>query len=120
MAHSTMLTPPNFNPRSREGSDFRGFLFVRSSADFNPRSREGSDLKYQSLRVPLPDFNPRSREGSDLVQAYSVGVCCRFQSTLPRGERHGQDLQWRDYYLFQSTLPRGERLRCSIMQIKNN
>ena len=34
------------------------------------------------------DFNPRSREGSDIIgQALQVSTC-KFQSTLPRGERH--------------------------------
>ena len=33
--------------------------------DFNPRSREGSDYNTMSYRSKDKDFNPRSREGSD-------------------------------------------------------
>ena len=34
----------NFNPRSREGSDFIGKVPKHLIIYFNPRSREGSDL----------------------------------------------------------------------------
>ena len=33
-------------------------------------------------------FNPRSREGSDSLGVLPAGTSVRFQSTLPRGERH--------------------------------
>ena len=33
--------------------------------DFNPRSREGSDLVTVYMGSMVEDFNPRSREGSD-------------------------------------------------------
>ena len=33
----------NFNPRSREGSDFICLFVMMILVDFNPRSREGSD-----------------------------------------------------------------------------
>ena len=33
------------------------------------------------------DFNPRSHEGSDAPRSIQVFLSCRFQSTLPRGER---------------------------------
>ena len=36
--------------------------------NFNPRSREGSDFLCWLLPLPLTNFNPRSREGSDTVQ----------------------------------------------------
>ena len=34
---------PDFNPRSREGSDTHTKTQLRGKCDFNPRSREGSD-----------------------------------------------------------------------------
>ena len=37
-------TPPDFNPRSREGSDQIDTSRVSSYLYFNPRSREGSDV----------------------------------------------------------------------------
>ena len=83
----------DFNPRSREGSDFFCQLFCTLFKDFNPRSREGSDL--DPIEIPFPNilfqstlprrerpygatlkrkdghFNPRSREGSDcMIQHY--------------------------------------------------
>ena len=33
----------NFNPRSREGSDYVELVDIDIKTDFNPRSREGSD-----------------------------------------------------------------------------
>ena len=77
----------NFNPRSREGSDYRLLYSGWRVLNFNPRSREGSDqsdsntgiTKDISIHAPVKGatrrwrcrpagrryFNPRSREGSD-------------------------------------------------------
>ena len=86
----------------------------------------------QSVVLAICHFNPRSREGSDDRQALFDLSPPRFQSTLPRGERHhifghtspaidfnprsreGSDLIRRQIFklvhdTFQSTLPRGER-----------
>ena len=43
------------------------FLEIISQlCNFNPRSREGSDFLYfSSFSMPALNFNPRSREGSD-------------------------------------------------------
>ena len=40
----------NFNPRSREGSDFHWTPFASSISYFNPRSREGSDKSYSTFQ----------------------------------------------------------------------
>ena len=124
--HQTVMAPftsfPDFNPRSREGSDIAGcdalterFISIHAPAKgatrpvflpdnavfhFNPRSREGSDPT--GLRFPPADFdfNPRSREGSDLSCFYSIFVPSGFQSTLPRRERHNRSssmLPFRDF-----------------------
>ena len=57
---------------------------------FNPRSREGSDVSSSWNFFETGNyFNPRSREGSDF-QSLTLRLCFMlFQSTLPRGERHG-------------------------------
>ena len=123
-------TSYNFNPRSREGSDFGKIMKYLSEVDFNPRSREGSDCSSRALIYILHNFNPRSREGSDKIidkplpihpisihaparGATKTGctVCGKqiFQSTLPRGERPGLTLYGKSTQIFQSTLPRGER-----------
>ena len=39
--------------------DYDGFK------DFNPRTREGCDYKYKRQGLSLYDFNPRTREGCD-------------------------------------------------------
>ena len=78
---------PDFNPRSREGSDPYSTSWLLSlpisihapvkgatrasgplwwrPAYFNPRSREGSDPRRGIGRHDAFNFNPRSREGSD-------------------------------------------------------
>ena len=64
-------------------------MTIRYSPDFpnfNPRSRVGSD-HLQSVQLNVQsDFNPRSRVGSDGSTEPDIGVG-RFQSTLPCRER---------------------------------
>ena len=55
----------NFNPRSREGSDYAWGVYCTAWANFNPRSREGSDSFRRIKKARCKNFNPRSREGSD-------------------------------------------------------
>ena len=55
----------DFNPRSREGSDYLLLGKVTKNEHFNPRSREGSDCTGTSPALSVLYFNPRSREGSD-------------------------------------------------------
>ena len=38
---------------------------IRAFKDFNPRSREGSDFQAARAGPDRQNFNPRSREGSD-------------------------------------------------------
>ena len=83
----------NFNPRSREGSDLLPSLSFLRQFDFNPRSREGSDYSQRTETCNFRHFNPRSREGSDLYFGQKSHSRDTFQSTLPRGERHGNRWQ---------------------------
>ena len=55
--------------------------------DFNPRSHEGSDKTSICHLSVAVNFNPRSHEGSDQITR-SRNTTAKFQSTLPRGERH--------------------------------
>ena len=55
--------------------------------DFNPRSREGSDFSASEFFGGVSDFNPRSREGSDTAVRPVSYLFSPFQSSLPRGER---------------------------------
>ena len=54
-----------FNPRTREGCDYRRHLRAHLYVSFNPRTREGCDLA-SIIRVSATlGFNPRTREGCD-------------------------------------------------------
>ena len=59
--------------------------------------------------IPRLYFNPRSHEGSDVSTSTKTNTLLKFQSTLPRGERHGIFGMMYTDPVFQSTLPRGER-----------
>ena len=56
MHSDSLLTIWNFNPRSREGSDFRCSMHRFSCTNFNPRSREGSDMLYWERKGGLHLF----------------------------------------------------------------
>ena len=56
---------PDFNPRSRTGSDHYHCQVALSQYHFNPRSRTGSDSALTIVQYPACYFNPRSRTGSD-------------------------------------------------------
>ena len=57
--------PGDFNPRSREGSDWNVSVLLPITFYFNPRSHEGSDDSLTAGFCKTIHFNPRSREGSD-------------------------------------------------------
>ena len=56
----------SFNPRAREGRDYRFAVCLYWYLCFNPRAREGRDGGYTPCRIYLTGFNPRAREGRDL------------------------------------------------------
>ena len=99
-----------FNPRSHEGSDqLRSRQQPRDQISILAPTRGAthaqSDISYQTMISILAPtrgatatstitlcskyyFNPRSHEGSDSLR-YRAAYCSRkFQSSLPRGERH--------------------------------
>ena len=105
---------PNFNPRSREGSDLnhttapailvisihapaRGAThLIKNSYDsvrnFNPRSREGSDRKVPGASGILDiSIHAPARGATTIYNVEQLGL--KFQSTLPRGERHQPSAQ---------------------------
>ena len=99
----------NFNPRSREGSDFHQSSFNIYIFNFNPRSREGSDLSNFIPNVFFINFNPRSREGSDATIPTNCNRYDRISIHAP-----AKGATWCIGYqtftaTFQSTLPRRER-----------
>ena len=68
---------------------------LRYLCGFNPRSRVGSDGRGRVWAGVGCRFNPRSRVGSDTIPTGMAPLLSRFQSTLPRGERPGQQGAWR-------------------------
>ena len=101
---------PDFNPRSREGSDGMVFPATSDMIYFNPRSREGSDVRkiygrgHGKISIHAP------AKGATKESAENVKTNIAFQSTLPRRERLAGHTRYKAAVkLFQSTLPRRER-----------
>ena len=99
-----------FNPRSREGSDFRGSgkcIHQRGFQSTLPRGERPSmscgASSWQSFQSTLP-------RGERRLPEWRICRLLMFQSTLPRGERLLIDSDSFSKLGFQSTLPRGERL----------
>jgi len=103
-----------------------------SDLSFNPRARVGRDGWMRTTQYSRHCFNPRARVGRDSFRFRRGRGGRWFQSTRPRGARHGvhncrpldrvvsihapawgatgmpEEDQWKP--LFQSTRPRGARL----------
>ena len=117
-------------------------LFFVCEANFNPRSHEGSDQTLSSVRCsPQISIHAPTRGATDNIIDEQRDEL--FQSTLPRGERHGSSQfsgmpvvisihaptrgathgsanQYKSNLIFQSTLPRGERrLATKAMKCNN-
>ena len=122
----------NFNPRSREGSDWASQQINLWASNFNPRSREGSDwfhtsnpthitifqstlprrerrTGYESSGVRIEHFNPRSREGSDGFKVSIHQSLANFNPRSREGSDKPEPFVRSIYKQFQSTLPRRER-----------
>ena len=101
--------PIGFNPRAREGRDWRCNTPTGTSRCFNPRAREGRDRLTRPIRITRPCFNPRAREGRDYRYCLQRAVHKEFQSTRPRGARPARHTCSQPRRTFQSTRPRGAR-----------
>ena len=99
----------DFNPRSREGSDFQHAAFCKRKRNFNPRSREGSDMITEdswmtgqiSIHAPAKGATKKVKskkygnyisihapaKGATLATKRCTCELAIFQSTLPRRER---------------------------------
>ncbi len=114
MAGEGKAKRPDFNPRSREGSDLvvdpnivtatkfqstlprgerRSYKLrnTRSICNFNPRSREGSDYTSVGKCDGIADFNPRSREGSDITSTTKCRSRCYFNPRSREGSDTGRN-----------------------------
>ena len=56
----------DFNPRHREGDDYRKLWSIFQHRNFNPRHREGDDDWKAAIIEIAKNFNPRHREGDDI------------------------------------------------------
>ena len=77
----------DFNPRSREGSDFLMLMEDSDYIEFQSTLPRRERLLIALIYLVLPYFNPRSHEGSDDTDGHFVLGVTGFQSTLPRRER---------------------------------
>ncbi len=85
---------------------------------FNPRSHEGSDVIHGVRSVRFEKFQstlPRRERHLGTVQIYTSTV---FQSTLPRRERRTMFVGNNEFGIFQSTLPRRERLMEQVLHMR--
>ena len=79
----------DFNPRSREGSDDGDVIASIHCCDFNPRSREGSDSQYFKISIVKPISIHAPAKGATVIEL-EYDCLKKFQSTLPRRERHNR------------------------------
>ena len=91
-----------------------------SVPDFNPRSREGSDEYAEWMRFNMPLFQSSLPRGERQDVQSALDMSQEFQSTLPRGERRRTSAVGNCRKRFQSTLPRGERRATSFVVIRTN
>ena len=80
-----------FNPRSREGSDYIQGRYICAGCISLHAPATAATAPPFIRRIHCCYFNPRSREGSDAFFTNFACSAIRFQSTLPRRERHCQE-----------------------------
>ncbi len=105
-----VIDPGCFNPRSRAGSDQPARQSPSGGKSFNPRSRTGSDLRWQphaDKKHPASIHAPA--RGATYGGSLTLTKSTLLQSTLPHGERRGQNMHLSANQELQSTLPHGER-----------
>ncbi len=120
-----------FNPRARVGRDHSSRPWPPRYRRFNPRARVGRDTEKYASAIALADvsihapawgatFSLRSndRQAGVSIHAPAWGATrgkviyledTKFQSTRPRGARHGAADFLKPHAGFQSTRPRGAR-----------
>ena len=96
-----------------KGATAAALVICTCRPDFNPRSREGSDVDSSLSHKGIPISIHAPAKGATPCAA-SLSQSPRFQSTLPRRERRDPAVCGYLAALFQSTLPRRERLDCLI------
>ena len=77
---------------------------------FNPRTREGCDWIFQRVYTFANYVSIHAPARGATVDTQRIDVLQEFQSTHPRGVRHINGNNNKDFQRFQSTHPRGVRL----------
>ena len=90
------------------------------ASNFNPRSREGSDWFHTSNPTHITIFQSTLPRRERLYLISPAASRTRFQSTLPRRERRVQSQYSSEFSKFQSTLPRRERHIPTVLPIPYN
>ena len=85
---SSDMCQPNFNPRSREGSDFSVTVFCNSVTviSIHAPARGATDYAYSLTSHYGISIHAPARGATVWLSCFIN--CFLFQSTLPRGERH--------------------------------
>ena len=80
---AVFLSPPSFNPRTREGCD-NGERFTGLIPSVSIHAPvKGATAREKSYRSDYLSFNPRTREGCDKPSRYLTSCEAGFQSTHP-------------------------------------
>ena len=99
-----------FNPRTRVGCDVHHDVAFWRGVEVSIHAPAWGATRYRASPGPAEKrFNPRTRVGCDTGWRPTPPLNKPFQSTHPRGVRHGSNLHSGLWCEFQSTHPRGVR-----------
>ena len=77
----------DFNPRSREGSDFRVIVWDHSAISFQSTLPRRERPTYQPVTQAIPSISIHAPAKGATITCFSPLIVFIFQSTLPRRER---------------------------------
>ena len=108
--HGAKCRQKYFNPRARVGRDTGLFSSGTRFRHFNPRARVGRDWQRIADGRIFP-ISIHAPAWGATIRTPKPSTFSRFQSTRPRGARHGFSPKMGAFIQFQSTRPRGARRR---------
>ncbi len=109
---AAMCRRSNFNPRSREGSDWRDQADTPANQISIHAPAKGAMRRVAQVAHDLRISIHAPAKGATLAIRWPIAEL-KFQSTLPRRERPTALSSCQPVRIFQSTLPRRERRICS-------
>jgi len=74
---------------ARGATCYRCYCCCRCKVSIHAPAR-GATGRVSGISIPMEGFNPRAREGRDVSFALQIFLIALFQSTRPRGARHGE------------------------------